>query len=240
MRVWTHLDHENVVTLLGHTQELEGPGLVSIWHPHGSILNYLANNTAANREVLCADIALGLQYLHEHEPRIIHGDLKGANVLIDSKGKASITDFGLSIILDGAPTGHTSSNFGGSLRFLAPELLDESSRTIHTDIYAYACTCIEILFDQQPYHQISNQGHLLRAIIENVPPYKPPNEEVTFPLFLRLLQCCWQHDRSSRPALSLIIDIIQRCLYRTYWENLTVHQGIVCALSVQCAPSFVT
>jgi hypothetical protein len=96
------------------------------------------------------------------------------------------------------------------------------------------------LFDQQPYHQISNQGHLLRAIIENVPPYKPPNEEVTFPLFLRLLQCCWQHDRSSRPPLNLIIDIIQRCLYRTYWENLTVHQGIVCALSVQCAASFVT
>jgi hypothetical protein len=31
----------------------------------------------------------------------------------------------------------------GSLQFLAPELLEESNTTVHTDIYAYACTCIE-------------------------------------------------------------------------------------------------
>jgi serine/threonine protein kinase len=65
-------------------------------------------------------------------------------VLIDADGRASICDFGLSIILDGGPTGHTASNFGGSLRFLAPELLEESSRTVQTDIYTYACTCIEV------------------------------------------------------------------------------------------------
>jgi serine/threonine protein kinase len=110
----------------------------------------------------CADVALGLQYLHEHKPPIIHGDLKGVwlntwsggallmnwyaqrNVLIDEEGRASICDFGLSIILDGGPTGYTTSNFGGSLRFLAPELLDEGTRTVETDIYAYACTCIEV------------------------------------------------------------------------------------------------
>jgi serine/threonine protein kinase len=65
-------------------------------------------------------------------------------VLIDGEGRASICDFGLSIILDGEPTGHTSSNFGGSLRFLAPELLEESTRTVETDIYTYACTCIQV------------------------------------------------------------------------------------------------
>jgi serine/threonine protein kinase len=65
-------------------------------------------------------------------------------VLIDSGGKASICDFGLSVILDGAPTGQTKSNLGGTLRFLAPELLYESRRTVETDIYAYACVCIEV------------------------------------------------------------------------------------------------
>jgi serine/threonine protein kinase len=65
-------------------------------------------------------------------------------VLIDEEGRASICDFGLSIIRDGGPTGYTSSNFGGTSRFLAPELLDEDTRTVETDIYAYACTCIEV------------------------------------------------------------------------------------------------
>jgi serine/threonine protein kinase len=67
-----------------------------------------------------------------------------ANVLIDSGGKASICDFGLSTIFDGRPTGFTASIVGGTLRNMAPELLEASQRTVETDIYAYACTCIEV------------------------------------------------------------------------------------------------
>ncbi|KAF9505522.1 hypothetical protein BS47DRAFT_1489802 [Hydnum rufescens UP504] len=94
---------------------------------HGEIVR------SHNREIIRADIALGLQYLHEHRSQIIHGDLKGVclntrsagallmnlysqrNVLIDGEGRASICDFGLSIILDQGPMGYMSSNFGGTL-----------------------------------------------------------------------------------------------------------------------------
>jgi len=231
MRIWAQLRHENVVRLLGHIEEPEGPGLVSMLYPHGNVLSFLANNPTVNREIICADVALGLQYLHEHVPPIIHGDLKGPNVLIDAEGRASICDFGLSIILDGGPTGHTSSNFGGSLRFLAPELLHESTRTVETDIYAYACTCIAILFDQEPYHELSKEAHIMSAIWSHQPPFIPANEDGTFPSILRVLERCWSHDRSSRPSVDLIIDTLQRCLYHTYRTNLGIHQGIARALS---------
>jgi len=236
MRIWAQLRHENVVRLLGHTEEPEGPGLVSISYLHGDVLNFLAKNPSVNREIICADIALGLQYLHEHKPPIIHGDLKGRNVLIDREGRASICDFGLSIILDGGPTGHTSSNFGGSLRFLPPELLEESTRTAQTDIYTYACTCIQILFDQEPYHQLSKEAHVIRAISDHRLPIEPSNEEVTFPSLLRILNRCWDHDRWRRPPLNLIVDTIQRCLYRTYQANLVVHQGIGKRIRFMCLP----
>jgi len=157
-------------------------------------------------------------------------------VLIDSEGKASICDFGLSIILDGGPTGFTSSNFAGTLRFLAPELLDESTRTVETDIYAYACTCIQILFDQEPYHQISKDGPLVRAISQHRPPYNPSNKEVTFPELFEILKDCWNHDRSSRPSLNLIIGTIQQCLYRTYQANMIIHRGIGCHLRFISVP----
>jgi hypothetical protein len=52
MRVWAQLRHENVVRLLGHTEEPEGPGLVSISYPHGNVLSFLAKNPSVNREVI--------------------------------------------------------------------------------------------------------------------------------------------------------------------------------------------
>jgi len=157
-------------------------------------------------------------------------------VLIDAEGRGSICDFGLSIILDGGPTGHTSSNFGGSLRFLAPELLDENTRTVQTDIYAYACTCIEILFDREPYHQLSKEGPLIRAISNHEPPFESLNEELTFPLFWRILKRCWGHDRSSRPSLGLIVDTAQRCLYHSYRTNSGVHRGVGRTVRFICLP----
>jgi hypothetical protein len=52
MRIWAQLHHENVVRLLGHTEELEGPGLVSILYPHGNVSGFLAKNPDINREVI--------------------------------------------------------------------------------------------------------------------------------------------------------------------------------------------
>jgi hypothetical protein len=68
----------------------------------------------------------------------------------------------------------------------------------------------------------------MRAIFQHRPPIELLNEEVTSPLFLRILRHSWHPNRWSRPPLKLIIETIQRCLYRTYQANLVVHQEIVC------------
>jgi hypothetical protein len=52
MRIWARLHHDNVVTLLGHIRDLEGPGLVSIWYYHGDVSSFLAKNPNVNREVI--------------------------------------------------------------------------------------------------------------------------------------------------------------------------------------------
>jgi serine/threonine protein kinase len=63
--------------------------------------------------------ARGLEYLHSHEPVIVHGDLKAANVLINDKGEAMLSDFGLAKIQQEEPTGFTTANIGGgTLRWL--------------------------------------------------------------------------------------------------------------------------
>ncbi|KAF7333651.1 hypothetical protein MSAN_02408200 [Mycena sanguinolenta] len=132
---------------------------------HGSVINYLKTHGHANVDLLVNffvtiydlpfvfntgvklyEIAQGLEYLHSHA--IVHGDLKGANILVKESGSACLADFGLSIYSDAsAKTGSTSR--GGSLYWMAPELLDpdhfgfQFGRTVATDVYAFGCVCFE-------------------------------------------------------------------------------------------------
>lgn len=67
---------------------------------YGSLGDLLKNNTFAFDgelilPILC-DITQGLRFLHSADPQVIHGDLKARNVLVDSKFRAKVADFGLS------------------------------------------------------------------------------------------------------------------------------------------------
>ncbi|CCM00443.1 uncharacterized protein FIBRA_02475 [Fibroporia radiculosa] len=97
------------------------------------------------------EIVEGLRYLHA--ARMVHGDLKGANVLINDEGSACLIDFGLTASVHnvdtiGAIT--TTSNSTGSTRWMAPELLDpeqygldEARLSYRRDVYALAMVMYE-------------------------------------------------------------------------------------------------
>ncbi|CAE6502288.1 unnamed protein product [Rhizoctonia solani] len=84
LHTWSKCKHPNVLPLLGFGVFRGGIGMVSPWMGQGTLPRYLERNPDANRCNLCIQICIGLAYLHEIE--IIHGDLKGANVLISDDG----------------------------------------------------------------------------------------------------------------------------------------------------------
>jgi serine/threonine protein kinase len=43
------------------------------------------------------DVAQGLRFLHTSKPPMLHGDLKAKNILIDSRFRAKVGDFGLAV-----------------------------------------------------------------------------------------------------------------------------------------------
>ncbi|KAG9078151.1 hypothetical protein FRC06_008510, partial [Ceratobasidium sp. 370] len=89
----------------------------------------------------CAQIARGLEYLHD--ARVIHGDLKGANVLIADDGTVKITDFGNAVLRDASLRfTATTGALDCSVRWAAPEILSGSPCNVKTDSYALAMTIL--------------------------------------------------------------------------------------------------
>ncbi|KAG8793745.1 hypothetical protein FRC12_001755 [Ceratobasidium sp. 428] len=133
--VWSKCDHRNVARLIGLV-ELDGQiVMVSPWMENGNLRTYVNKYPQVDRMKLCIDMADGLTYLHR--TGLVHGDLKGLNVLISKDEVAVITDFGNTVLRD-ASLGFTSttSNQSYTLRWAAPEVLDDKPHSVAADVYA--------------------------------------------------------------------------------------------------------
>ncbi|KAJ7264457.1 kinase-like domain-containing protein [Mycena haematopus] len=125
--IWQKLRHKYILPLIGIDREtFPSFSMVSPWMKHGNILKYLSQYGRHDVEKMLLQIAEGLGYLHSME--IVHGDLRGTNILVSDDWNVCLADFGLaSVIGDDASTtftAHTSSaNHAGSLRWFAPELI---------------------------------------------------------------------------------------------------------------------
>jgi serine/threonine protein kinase len=104
------------------------------------------------------DIIRGICYLHSEGfvhgdlravgshlfVALVHAELEQANVLVDNQGSASLADFGLISFIERSDQ---STSDRGNPQWMAPELYDtelEFRRTLATDIYSFACLCVEV------------------------------------------------------------------------------------------------
>ncbi|KAF9245050.1 kinase-like domain-containing protein [Melanogaster broomeanus] len=147
LKVWAGLQHTNVVPLLGVATGFGLlPAMVSPWFKNGSLSSYLARDKVMNisdKQRLLRDIAAGLGYLHSQD--VVHGDLHSDNVLVDDNGRACLTDFGLSLIVqEFEGTSYLKSSVCGAIRFADPELVRRANAdgnvvypTKPSDIYSF-------------------------------------------------------------------------------------------------------
>ncbi|KAH7924272.1 kinase-like protein [Leucogyrophana mollusca] len=186
--------------------------LVSPWMDNGSLPQYLKDNSNANRLQLMLD-ALGLEYLHLFFPPVIHGDLKGVNILITSDLRACIADFGLSIIAEDSNIHFTvtaTSNGQGSIPWMAPELFDHINperrrKSCASDIYAFGCVGYEIYAGRPPFSEFPP----MMAIIRNLQLLRPANTKLDDAIW-ELIEKCRDTSSSSRPNASEVAQQL-RC-----------------------------
>ncbi|KAK1224261.1 hypothetical protein PQX77_012839 [Marasmius sp. AFHP31] len=212
--LWRQLDHPNVLSFLGVNVELFAPGfcLVLPWMENGDILSYLKRNPTHDRLKSLREIAAGMEYLHSHEPAIIHADIRGANILVKDDLTCALADFGLAIAMETKimPTS-SGSSMKGSIRWLSPEVIlgDRNAREKPSrDIYAFGCTVLELITLQPPFAiQMTDAGVIL-AVISGCRPPRPEGSQCSDELW-DLVQRCWAHDPRMRPSAGKILRTLK-------------------------------
>ncbi|KAF8134747.1 kinase-like domain-containing protein, partial [Mycena galopus ATCC 62051] len=202
--VWQRLQHPFILPFIGIDREAF-PGslcMVSPWMENGTVLKHLKDYGKASVDRLLLETTQGLHYLHSHG--MVHGDLRGANILITHEWSACLADFGLVSFSDATAATHTSQHRAGSLRWMAPELMaperfgHQFVRTPATDVYAFGCVCLELYTGRPPFSSLSETATLLK-VIEGGRPEQPTGEETMPTALWDLVSECWRETPAERP-----------------------------------------
>ncbi|KAI3610164.1 kinase-like protein [Moniliophthora roreri] len=215
--VWKQLNHANILPLLGVNTELFSPAfcLISPWMANGDIISFLRENPEHDRLRAVLEIASGLAYLHSMEPMVIHGDVKGANILVDNQYSCRLADFGLATIKETQRIDSTSNGAPkGTCRWMAPEIfvseVNSVANSSSSDVYALACTIFEIMTGKPPFAELTDAAVMFRVINRERPP-KPTDGWCPDDIWA-LVERCWSQDPTKRPHTIQIKRRLQKAV----------------------------
>ncbi|KAI5064165.1 hypothetical protein GOP47_0020835, partial [Adiantum capillus-veneris] len=148
--------------------------------------------------VYTRQLLLGLEYLHKN--KIVHRDIKGGNVLVDSDGVVKLADFGASKAFHEATITDACKSIRGSIFWMAPEVIKGDNYGRHADIWSVGCTVIEMLTAMHPWPGIDNSWAAIFQIAKASS--GPPIPETASDDAKNFLGNCFHLDPKLRPSAS--------------------------------------
>ncbi|WWC65262.1 uncharacterized protein I303_107879 [Kwoniella dejecticola CBS 10117] len=209
VNIWCRLNSKFVLPFYGASSAVGPPPwfLVSPWMKNGRITDYVRSEIGrdVNRISLLHQIAQGMEYLHSRD--VVHGDIKGQNILIDDEGRPRLCDFGLSQIkIDITNKSVIPPAEGGSaagtLRFQSPERLQLNPLTKECDVYSFAMTIYQIYSGEIPFAALDTYNAKM-SILEGIRP--PQLSDIPDQLY-QLMTRCWAADPQARPTFEEISE----------------------------------
>lgn len=157
----SEIQHPNIVQYLGTERDdeklyifLELVSKGSLAHLYEKYVFFYDQVREYTKQILS-----GLKYLHDR--KIIHRDIKCANILVDTNGVVKLADFGMAKQVD--KLGLLKS-FLGSAHWMAPEVVNpRRSYNLRADIWSLGCTVLEMAIGKPPYEDLETHGVLWKV-----------------------------------------------------------------------------
>ncbi|KAK4258657.1 hypothetical protein QN277_005083 [Acacia crassicarpa] len=151
----SRVHHRHLVSLVGYCIQDGRSLLVYEFVPNKTMEYHLHGKDRPvmdwpTRLKIAIGSAKGLAYLHEDcHPRIIHRDIKGANILIENNFEAKVADFGLAKLTQDNNT-HVSTRVMGTFGYLAPEYASSGKLTEKSDVFSFGIMLLELITGRRP------------------------------------------------------------------------------------------
>ncbi|KAA0192971.1 hypothetical protein HAZT_HAZT002613 [Hyalella azteca] len=216
------LHHPRVVLLMGVCSTAARPFMLLEYMSGGSLHALLHGDGKpvpldhATYFCIARDVAQGMNYLHKHDPQVLHLDLKSMNVLLDAYSRAKIADFGFSILRRSRSPAQKGA-IRGTPAWMAPELLTKGEVSAKCDVYSYAIILWEMLTSEQPF-----RGYDVLQILESVEAgLRPPLPSANVSRELReLITSCWAQNSSLRPSFAEVLGALEEAAVPPSWRGL--------------------
>ncbi|KAJ7537882.1 hypothetical protein O6H91_11G026200 [Diphasiastrum complanatum] len=225
--VWHKLDHPNVTKFIGAsmgssnlqiTSTVAGnDGFVQVssnvccvvveYLAGGTLKNFLIRNMRKKLTLkvviqLALDLSKGLDYLHSM--KIVHRDVKSENMLLDTKRRVKIADFGVARVEAQNPRDMTGET--GTVGYMAPEVLDGKPYNRKCDVYSFGICLWEIYCCDMPYPDLTFAEMTSAVVHQNLRPDIPrccPSSLAS------VMKKCWDANPDKRPNMNEVVQMLE-------------------------------
>ncbi|EAX93749.1 TKL family protein kinase [Trichomonas vaginalis G3] len=186
-----------IIPFIGYTVE-KPYCIITEYMPNGALSSYLRKEFRAKpifSGTHLTMIAMGLIFAirHVHIQKIIHRDIKAANLLLDHHFLPKLCDFGISRFIKRK----IMTDAIGTASHMAPEIMVSTKYDIKVDVFAYGATLFEMVEKKNPF-----AGHPMKEVINNIRTGKRPifRRQDTPECLINLIGRCWAQNPKQRPT----------------------------------------
>lgn len=151
---------------------------------------------------IAMDTCLALEYAHGKG--VIHRDIKPENILVDRRGNAIVSDFGIAKVVDQTKL-TAAGTFMGTARYVSPEQAMGLEIDGRSDLYSLGITLYEMATGKVPFDSDQWMTVLYQHINE-----PPPPPEI-------------YHDRIDRSLQTVILKVLEKKPERRFQSAREFH-----------------
>ncbi|KAK8316930.1 hypothetical protein V6Z12_A13G075900 [Gossypium hirsutum] len=231
--------HRNLLRLRGFCMTATERLLVYPFMVNGSVRSCLRERPESQapldwgvRKRIALGAARGIAYFHDHcNPKIIHRDLKAADILLDEEFEAVVGDFGLAKLMDYKNT-HVTTAVRGTMGHIAPEYLSSGRASEKTDVFGYGIMLLELITGQKAVDlaRLANDDVMLLDWVEGLLKGKKLETLVDSDLqgnyikeeveqLIRVALLCTQSTPVGRPKMAEVVRMLDGDGLAERWED---------------------